>query len=465
MNNDNRDDQDSNPEGDAEQQLGFDSDSFEPDAPGDRQDRFFSNFDDETAEIDDIEAGDFADDVDADSDFETDDARDDTIDLWGGDPDDKDPVDSGLNAAEELKALWDDEPEPEHSDSVDDNRATFELPEDEPADDSPDFDDWPHNEPEEELAPPEDPWDSAVESPTDEQQNEEEPADEYQSSPASDSEPEEPDLWDNEDTPDPGDADEWRTAAAVALSAAPNEPDNAGDDSWDTDIDDNDNDDGWDEEDWEDEEDTPARQLPWGMIAVAGVALILLGVGGFGVLQERGELQEEVTELRSQLATSANPREVSEARESARTLAESNSALQDEVARLELENRRLADTVTGLESQLKNQTNAMEELERSAGAAQQLTATSSKPSSPPSTSGSGTWFVNFGSYGNREVAEDWATRLRARYGKVIVAPAASQGRSLYRVRLIGLPSKTEAERVARELEQAHDLTKLWVGSE
>ena len=46
-----------------------------------------------------------------------------------------------------------------------------------------------------------------------------------------------------------------------------------------------------------------------------------------------------------------------------------------------------------------------------------------------------------------------------------VAPATSNGRSLYRVRVIGLPSKAEAEAVARRIEQAYDLDKRWVGSE
>ena len=73
--------------------------------------------------------------------------------------------------------------------------------------------------------------------------------------------------------------------------------------------------------------------------------------------------------------------------------------------------------------------------------------------------------MNFGSYGNRAIAEDWAGKLRKDYDKVIVAPATSNGRSLYRVRVIGLPSKAEAEAVARRIEQAYDLDKRWVGSE
>ena len=444
MNNDNRDDQDGSPDGDAEQQLGFDSDSFEPSSADDRKDRFFNNFDDETAEIDDIEPGDYGDDFDADDDPLAGDPRDDTVDLWGEDADeDVGESPSGLSAAEELKAMWDDDPEPEPEDteaSLEATPAATDASSTAPEDDTPDFSDWPHDEPDEDPEPPEAPelWDLADD-------DEEEP-------PAADA------------------TDEWRTAAAAALStgtamSSQDNEDSDQDDPWDTDVEEEEPEEDWEDDDWQDDEAPKEGQLPWGMIAVAGIAVLLLGIGGFGVLQERSALQEEVTELRSQLATSASPEEVSEARESLRTMEESQQALEDEIERLQLENRRLTDTVAGLESQLKNQANAVEELERSAEKARAAAARQSASASTAAAGSSGTYFVNFGSYSNRAIAEDWATRLRKDYGKVIVAPATSQGRSMYRVRVIALPSKAEAERVARQLEQAHDLSKLWIGAE
>ena len=148
MNNDKRDDQDGSPAGDAEQQLGFDSDSFEASSADNRQDRFFSNFDNETAEIDDIEPGDYGDGFDADDDPLADDrGDDDTIDLWGEDSDDDaDESVDGLNAAEELKAMWDDDPAPDLQDTshaLEDNPPAAYGAAADSDDDAPDFADWP----------------------------------------------------------------------------------------------------------------------------------------------------------------------------------------------------------------------------------------------------------------------------------------------------------------------------------
>ena len=488
MNNDNRDDRDSRPEGDAEQQLGFDSDRFESSASGGRRDRFFGAFDDETTEIDDVEPGDYGDDFDAD------DPRDDTFDLWDEDEgDDTAGSDSGLNAAEELKALWDDDPAPEPQDTRQprDDAPAAGVTETvaDPDEDAPDFSNWPHDEPDEDLEPPELPESAAPDFDDDDDAYEPEHpepavADRYfddseeMAAAATDAEvePEAPELWDLQDPEDDAepratvDGDEWRAAAAAALStgaalSAREADDEDRNETWDSGADD-DADEPWDEDDWDDNDDSPRRrQIPWGLVAVAGLALLLLGAGGFGILQERSALQEEVTELQSQLATSASPEEVTAARESLRTMEESRARLEEEIARLELDNRRLTDMVAGLESQLKNQANAVEALERSAEQAKAAARQSAAASAAATDSEAGTWFVNFGSYGDRTIAEDWASRLRKDYGKVIVAPATSQGRSVYRVRVIGLPGKTEAERVARQLEQAHGLPRLWIGSE
>ncbi|NQY04583.1 MAG: hypothetical protein HRT76_15195, partial [Halieaceae bacterium] len=52
-----------NSDGDAEQQLGFDSDNFESlEALKRRRDELLASFDDETTEIDDIEPSDFGED-------------------------------------------------------------------------------------------------------------------------------------------------------------------------------------------------------------------------------------------------------------------------------------------------------------------------------------------------------------------------------------------------------------------
>jgi cell division protein FtsN len=81
------------------------------------------------------------------------------------------------------------------------------------------------------------------------------------------------------------------------------------------------------------------------------------------------------------------------------------------------------------------------------------------------TVATGPWFVNFGSYATREMADSWAARLQPGTGKVIVMPITSGGRTLYRLRVIGLPDRDSARQVARKLETELRVAELWVGKE
>ena len=77
----------------------------------------------------------------------------------------------------------------------------------------------------------------------------------------------------------------------------------------------------------------------------------------------------------------------------------------------------------------------------------------------------GHWFVNFGSYGQRAIAQRWADQLQPGAGRVVVSDVARDGGTLYRVRVVGLADRSAAEGVARKLESSHGLAKLWVGQE
>ena len=79
------------------------------------------------------------------------------------------------------------------------------------------------------------------------------------------------------------------------------------------------------------------------------------------------------------------------------------------------------------------------------------------------TTNSGSWFVNFGSYSKRPTAEAWTGRLKPAAGDVVVTTGEKSGRTFYRVRVINLASEEEANRIARKLEQAYQLPRLWVG--
>jgi cell division protein FtsN len=167
---------------------------------------------------------------------------------------------------------------------------------------------------------------------------------------------------------------------------------------------------------------------------------------------------------------------------------------------LTLENRRLADTVAGLQAQLGVQQAVLTKTLPAANQVEPATAGAAKlpqpvaarpvtpesaadkpvapkpaapqtalpdpaPAQTPAATSSGPWFVNFGSYASRGVAESSANRLHPGAGKVIIAPNAKEGQTLYRLRVVGLSSRSAAQEVARKLEAELRVSELWVGKE
>lgn len=264
------------------------------------------------------------------------------------------------------------------------------------------------------------------------------------------------------------------------------------DEEWDgddlNDDDDNSSDDAYEaathtpeaSEEWQESADSyPDEQLdsaplPLGLIIIAVVALALLVAGGYGVMQQRAEAQEEIRSLQAQLATSASPQDVAATRNSMAEMRSSSRAVQSEVEALKRENSSLEAIIRGLENQLQAQQSASSNVDAvtpTTQVAKPVASTTPKPASATPTSptentnsaNAGAWFVNFGSYGEQQRAESWARRLQPGYGNVIVAAGKKDGRIFYRVRVIGLASRDAAESTARKLEKEHKLSKLWVG--
>jgi cell division septation protein DedD len=216
-------------------------------------------------------------------------------------------------------------------------------------------------------------------------------------------------------------------------------------------------------------DDAASSGPPWIMIAVIVVALALLGAGGYGVIQQRSSLQAEIRELQAQLATAMAPQEAASLRDQQRRIEEQNEALAAELTALEAENRVLGERVMELEAELSERTeeavaaaSAADEPESSAPAAAKApeAAPTPPPANPAPAAG---WFVNFGSYASRDIADSWAGRLEVNSGRVVVQTANASGRTLYRVRVVDLASRDTAERVATALEREHDLPRLWIG--
>lgn len=259
-------------------------------------------------------------------------------------------------------------------------------------------------------------------------------------------------------------------------------------DDWD--IEDEDDDYSDEPEEFEEEEEHRAQGWPLGLIVVGIVALVLLVAGGYGVIQQRSATQEEIRQLQAALATSASPAEVVASRDALRDMEQRFTRSEATIDALTLENRRLTDTVAGLEKQLAAQQSA---LQRTAGsgpseakptAAPPKAAPAPKPapkpaskpapkpaprpvaaSAGPAATATGDWFVNFSSYTQRSVAESWVNKLDPTVGKVILASAVKDGRTFYRVRVVGLADRAQAQKVAAELQATHRVPPLWVGRE
>jgi len=238
------------------------------------------------------------------------------------------------------------------------------------------------------------------------------------------------------------------------------------------------------EQEWQDEEDYPqhtgaGQTWPPLLIAMAVLAVLLLVAGGYGVLQQRSATQAEIRELQAALATSVDPAAVAEERQTLENAQQRNGQLQSVIDALTLENRRLTDTVAGLERQLQAQqvkrvvpqqladgstTAAATAAAATAAAAESADAAASRaPAAQAALPVSGDWFVNFASYGVRETAESWADRIEPTAGKAAIVMGSKGDRSFYRVRVVDLPDRAIAERVATELAAEHGLAELWVG--
>ena len=441
MNNDNQDDRD--------KQLGFDREEFAPDesSPDLRRPPVDAFDSDLATEYDDLEAEDFGTDyVDDSADYDDEDLS------FTDEPDDDGPLD-----------IWQ---KPSGNSAADTGSVSTNITPTRRSDDDDGVDLWGDSDTDE------DEYSDTGDSPDWAAQEETVPG--WSNEEAS------PQNWTEEDD-DPKEAD-WDTEDEEIDLDPDDEPEDEpeSNESWQTALDS----DEWDEGPAEHEDPGVFESWPIGLIAVAVVALLLLAGGGYGVMQQRAEMREEVRELRAQLATAARPEQVTDSRDAQRELTDLNTRLQQQLDSLTLENRQLADTVAGLENQLDAQRQAAIKLEEARAAARKQAATgarapapaaATKPASKPATaappavtpaaSGTGNWFVNFGSYSQQAVATDWAARLERSYGKVIMAPASANGKTVYRVRVVDLPSKAEAERISTRLQQEYKLPTLWVGSQ
>ena len=265
------------------------------------------------------------------------------------------------------------------------------------------------------------------------------------------------------------------------------EDDDDGDDTGDDDEDDDDDEDEDDEDDFEDDEtalDAESSMPPpierrsaWPML-VGGVALVLIGFGGWDLYQERATLQARVVELERNQSRAKQAVEVDA--KTLATLEADNAALT-----LQLDNLyRDYDTAMAELAKLQSDAEAVADRREESGAnpddeattdnesedsgpveLESLSPASTAPISDESVAGSaGDWFVNIGAYASEQSAENWSLRLQnSGYDVVVQEIQTAEGKTLTRVRLTGFGSKAAAQSVATEIEADYGTGPLWVG--
>ncbi len=212
------------------------------------------------------------------------------------------------------------------------------------------------------------------------------------------------------------------------------------------------------------ENPAPSTRAVW-PLAAGGIALLLIGVGGWDLLQERVTLQARITELEQSQART---------RESAALVAE----LEVENAALKLQLDTLYQDYNAAMAKLRNAPVIGEMTEESDDAKETVST-----SDPPTTdlaaqgdepersegnkatpSGTGGWFINIGAYASSQSANTWVLRLQnSGYDVSVTEIQTSEGITLNRVRLTGFDSKVGAKDFAQELETDYGTGPLWVG--
>lgn len=288
------------------------------------------------------------------------------------------------------------------------------------------------------------------------------------------------------DTEPDDDEDSWQVLDTLETrSDQPDDIDEAEDDWDEEDEVEGEDDYSGEQDDYPDDHQDGAHNWPLGLIAVALLALLLLAAGGYGVIQQRWAMEEEILQLQASLATSASPADVAASREALQEMEQRYAEQSTVIDSLTRENNRLAAIVAGLESQLEAQQAATTTSAPKAATPQPATpkpatpkpaatkpAASKAPAPAPkpaasttAASGSSGWFVNFGSYNQRAVADEWANRLKPGAGRVVVTTAEKGTQTFYRVRVVGLANRDQAEKISRQLQDKYGLSKLWVGEQ
>ena len=215
------------------------------------------------------------------------------------------------------------------------------------------------------------------------------------------------------------------------------------------------------------ESPAPPTRAVW-PIVFGGIALVLIGFGGWDLFQERVTLQARITELEQALART---------KESAALDAKTVPELEVENAALKLQLNTLYQDYDAAMAELRKAsiageaTGETDDTEATVAASVPTTALAAQDDEPgrnesseSTPSGNGGWFINIGAYASSQSANTWVLRLQnSGYDVSVTEIQTSEGITLNRVRLTGFNSKAGAKDLAQELETDYGTGPLWIG--
>ncbi|MAY91442.1 SPOR domain-containing protein [Haliea sp.] len=228
---------------------------------------------------------------------------------------------------------------------------------------------------------------------------------------------------------------------------------------------------------------TAGQKLSWALFA----STLVIGGLVYGYLvQQREALRAEFIVLEQRRADVVSREDLLLQERLARVVADGNARLERDLEQLRDENRELSAMIEQLEAGLAQRGSVVGSSASAdtaeaantadAGVTREPVRTEPEVSAPPqgldeatpAAESGGAWFVNFGSYVQRAIAERWAQRLErdggnAVAGRVVIQPATVSGQDLFRVRVTGLESQQQARGIAATLEARYGLARLWVG--
>jgi len=202
-------------------------------------------------------------------------------------------------------------------------------------------------------------------------------------------------------------------------------------------------------------------------IAVGGVAVVLVVIGGVGAYSERLGLKEEIGDLSEQLLTSRKKVErliIENARLAAAlettnhvqpaARVETETVGAEKVSRQESEPAKEPGVITSLPIPLNNEPGA-------ASASQSGERVSSSAPQPTLEIGAEpSWNVTVGAFSNQNNAQRLVDNLQRDGLKVSMQPIMRGGKELRQIRVIGLPSEESATQTAQKIEKSYRTGKL-----